>query len=215
MIRVNKRLSRWLWAFLLLGNVAFWWGTALVRSQPAPQSTSPTPTAAEQMALMAQQYTPELRQKVMALSPEVRQALQQLQASHTRHSEVLTLRQVMQEIFADYQSIVAAITMDNAEHAAESARRLANHRFPRGGLLPYLPLDKITTETLAVLPAMNAAVEGSATQLAQAAEQGDMGKAARLLGDIGMGCVACHQVFRGTPGTSGLLLPPQATPPTR
>ncbi len=179
MIRVDTCRSRWLWAFLLVSSITLLQGPALVRSQPAPQPTSPAPnvpTAAEQMALMAQHYTPELRQKVMALSPDVRQALQQLQVGHTRRSEVLTLRQVMQEILADYQSILAAIAMDNAEHAAESARRLANHRLPRGGLLPYLSLDKITTETLAVLPAMNAAVEGNATQLAQASRAGRYGQ---------------------------------------
>jgi hypothetical protein len=151
----------------------------------------------------------------MGLSPEVKQALQQLQARHTRRSQGLTLRQVMQEILSDYHSIVAAIVVDHAEQAAESARRLANHRLPEEGMLPYLPLDKITSETLAVLPAMNAVVEGNAVKLAEAAEQRDMATAARLLGDIATGCVACHQIFRGIPGQSSLLGPPSAPPQTR
>jgi hypothetical protein len=154
-------------------------------------------------------YTPELRQKFLALSPELRATLGKLHASHTRHSQQLTLRQVMQEILSEYQGIAAAVATDNAEQAADSARRLANHRIPAGGLLPYFPLDQINNESLAVLPAMNDAVEGAALRLAEAAEQGNMDEAATRLGEIASGCVACHQFFRGQPGISPLLLPAQ------
>jgi hypothetical protein len=152
-------------------------------------------------------YTPELRQKFFALSPELRATLGKLHAAHTRHSKQLTLRQVMQEILAEYQGIAAAVATDNAEQAADSARRLANHRIPAGGLLPYFPLDKINTGSLSVLPAMNDAVEGAALRLAQAADQGNMAEAAVRMGEIASGCVACHQMFRGQPGISPLLLP--------
>lgn len=53
---------------------------------------------------LVQSYTPELRQKVMALSPETNATVQKMYASHTRHSDTLTFRQVMQEVLADYQN---------------------------------------------------------------------------------------------------------------
>ncbi|MBI1425373.1 MAG: hypothetical protein GC149_18195 [Gammaproteobacteria bacterium] len=156
---------------------------------------------------MIMSWTPELRQKFLALSPELRATISKVHAGHTRHGKELTLRQVMQEILSEYQSIAAAVATDNAEQAADSARRLANHRIPVGGLLPYFPLDKINNDALSVLPGMNDAVEGSALRLAEAAERGNMAKAAVHLGDIASGCVACHQMFRGRPGVSAQLLP--------
>lgn len=156
---------------------------------------------------MVERFTPELQQKFLTLSPELRATLKKLQISHTRHSKVLTLRQVMQEILSEYQGIAAGIVTDNAEQAADSARRLANHRIPVGGLIPYFPLDKINDQSLSVLPAMNNAVEGAALKLAEAADQGNMSEAAIHLGEIASGCVACHQFFRGRPGVSPLLAP--------
>jgi hypothetical protein len=155
----------------------------------------------KQLALM----TPELQQKVKALSPEIKQFLAHVAAKHTRKSESATLAQVMQEVMGDYQAMALAISMDNGEAAAEAARRLADHRLPRGGLLPYMPLDKVNTQDLSVLPAMEMAVEGGSILLAEAAEKGDMISAAGHLGDVTRGCVACHQHFRGQPGTSNLL----------
>ena len=38
--------------------------------------------------------------------------------------------------------------------------------------LPYLPIEKVTTESLSVLPGMEAAVEGNAQKIAEAAEKG-------------------------------------------
>ena len=89
--------------------------------------------------------------------------------------------------------------------AADGARRLANHRIPVGGLLPYMGMDNITDDRLAVLGGFNDSVEGNANKLADAAAAGDMGTAASLLGDITVGCVGCHQVFRSYPGKSDLL----------
>ncbi|MGE3600459.1 MAG: hypothetical protein AB7N70_33440, partial [Dehalococcoidia bacterium] len=89
----------------------------------------------------------------------------------------------------------------------------ADHRIPVGGLLPYFPLDKITDEYLATLPAMNDIVEGSALRLAEAANRGNMPEAAVALGQVASGCVACHQVFRGRPGVSPLLLPASKSQP--
>lgn len=173
-----------------------------------------TPETQKQLAKMSpeertmvERFTPELQQKFLALSPELRATLKKMQVSHTRHSKVLTLRQVMQEILSEYQGIAAGIATDNAEQAADSARRLANHRIPVGGLIPYFPLDKINDQSLSVLPAMNDAVEGAALRLAEAADQGNMPEAAIRLGEIASGCVACHQFFRGRPGVSPLLAP--------
>jgi len=152
----------------------------------------------KQMALM----TPELRDKANALSPEIKQFLMKVALKHPRQSDSLTLVQVMQEILADYQAVATAIAVDNGELAADAARRIANHRLPRGGMLPYLPLEKVSTKELSVLPAMEEAVEGGARQLAVAAEKGDMVAAAQHFGTVTSGCVACHAHFRGQPGTS-------------
>lgn len=148
---------------------------------------------------------PELQEKVRALPPEIQQFLLKIAIKHNRHSETLTMAQVMQEIQADYLAVGAAIATDNGELAADAARRIANHRLPRGGLLPYLPLEKVNGKDLGVLPAMEEVVEGGAMRLAAAAEKGDMAAAARHFGDITSGCVACHAHFRGQPGVSARL----------
>lgn len=184
-----------------------------VAEQAASNGISPEMQA--QMAKMSPEmkqqimsYSPELRQKVMGLSPDIRATMNRIHGQHTRKSNHLTLRQVMQEILSEYQGIAAALAVDNAEQAADSARRLANHRIPKGGLLPYFPLDKMNSTDMAVLPAMNDAVEGSAIRLAEAAENGDMAKAATHMSDIMSGCVACHQKFRGIPGVTAQLISP-------
>ena len=148
---------------------------------------------------------PELLEKAKALPPEIQQFLLKIAIKHTRHSETLTMRQVMQELLADYQTVAAAIATDNGEQAADAARRMAHHRLPRGGLLPYLPLEKVNAKDLGVLPAMEEAVEGGAMKLAAAAEKGDMAAAARHFGDVTSGCVACHAHFRGQPGVSARI----------
>ncbi len=148
---------------------------------------------------------PELLEKAKALPPEIQQFLLKIAIKHTRHSDTLTMRQVMQELLADYQAVAGAIATDNGELAADAARRLAHHRLPRGGMLPYLPLEKINAKDLGVLPAMEEVVEGGAMKLAAAAEKGDMAAAARHFGDVTSGCVACHAHFRGQPGVSARI----------
>ncbi|MCK9531799.1 MAG: hypothetical protein M0R77_14745 [Gammaproteobacteria bacterium] len=162
----------------------------------------------EQMALMQKQVAlmkPELQQKVKALSPETKKLLLQLLAQHTRYSDRVTFRQVMHEVLADYQSMVAGIVTENPEQAAEAARRLANHRMPRGGLLPYLKPEHINDAALSALLPFNETVEGNTLKLAEAAERGDMALATNYLTTITTGCVGCHQMFRGTPGLSDRL----------
>lgn len=174
-------------------------------SAETPQTPASMPVEMQQMMKV---YTPELRQKVMALSPELKGTIQQLHAGHLRRAKESNLRQIMHEILSEYQSIASAVATDNAEQAAEAARRLANHRIPKGGLLAYFPLDKVNTTDLSVLPTMNTAVEGSALKLAEAADKGDMALAASYMSDIMTGCVACHQKFRGVPGISANLMTP-------
>lgn len=186
---------------ILIGSVVS--GQALATDKPAPAGAANDP-----MQQMMMTYTPDLKQQVMKLSPELKKTVQQLHAQHTRKSKQLTMRQVMQEILSEYQSIAAAISVDNAEQAADSARRLANHRIPKGGLFPYFDPKNVNDADLGVLPTMNTAVEGSALKLAEAAEKGDMAKAAGYLSDIMVGCVACHDKFRGQPGVSARIIAP-------
>jgi hypothetical protein len=148
---------------------------------------------------------PELQGKVKNLSTDTKMSLMAILAMHSRYSEEATLRQVMIEVVTDYQGMVMGIMTDSREMAIDSARRLANHRIPVGGLLPYLGIDNISDERLAVLSSFNDSVEGNANKLADAVEAGDMTTAASLLGDIGAGCVGCHAVFRSLPGKSDLL----------
>lgn len=155
----------------------------------------------EQVSLMK----PELQMKVKALSPETRKILLNILAQHTRYSKSLTLRQVMHEVLSDYQSMMAGIMTDNPEQASASALRIADHRIPVGGLLPYLGIENITDQKLATLQSFNDSVEGKAKELAVAANNGDMGKASVLAGEMASGCVGCHTVFRGQPGISDLL----------
>lgn len=152
----------------------------------------------EQMSVM----TPDLQKQVQALSPQMKKELMKIIAKHPRRSKVLTLRQVMHEVLSDYQSITTGIITDNLEQAADSARRLASHRLPVGGLLPYMKKEDINDDKLGVLVPFNDAVEGNALRLAAAADAGNVNEAASYLGKIAEGCVSCHQVFRGQPGLS-------------
>ena len=165
---------------------------------------------------MMKTYTPELRQKVMALSPELKGTIQKLHAGHTRRAKETNLRQIMHEILSEYQSIASALATDNAEQAAEAAGawqppysqgRTAG-LFPAGQGQHQRPVGAAGDEHI---------VEGSALKLAEAADAGDMPKAASYMSDIMTGCVACHQKFRGVPGISANLMTPavQVTPNTQ
>lgn len=173
-----------------------------------PHSAQPNPADAQKtMQQMMSIMTPELQKKVQALSPQSKQTLSRLQILHDRRSDTLTMRQVMNEILSDYQRMASAIAMDNADMAVDAAHNLAHHRLPRGGLLPYMPLDKVKDETVDALLVFQDMVEGNTLRLAQAAQEGDMSKAAGYLGQIAQGCVACHNYFRGQPGISPLVVP--------
>lgn len=144
----------------------------------------------------------ELKQKIVKLSPSTKKTLISIYRHHDRHSQQATLRQVMHEVGKEYEMMASALFMDNPEMAADAARRLANHRIPRGGLIAYLKPEHINDQYLAGLDSMNAAVEGNAIKFAQAAEKGDMATAASLLSPIANACISCHATFRGKPGTN-------------
>ncbi len=181
-------------------------GTISHAAEPAAKPANPA-EAQKMMQHMMSLMTPELKQKVQALSPQSKQTLTRLQMLHDRRSDTLTMVQVMQEILADYQRMAAAIATDNADMAIDAAHNLAHHRLPRGGLLPYMPLDKVKDETVDALLVFQDMVEGNTLRLADAAKEGDMAKAAGYLGPIAQGCVACHNYFRGQPGISSNLVP--------
>jgi len=148
---------------------------------------------------------PDLQKQVQGLSKQTKMALMKILSGHNRRSKQVTLRQVMHEVLSDYQSIVSGLSTDNAEQAADAARRLANHRLPLGGLLPYMAKADINDDRLASLVGFNDLVEGNALRLAEAADKGNASEAASYLGPIAEGCVACHQVFRSKPGVSNRL----------
>lgn len=164
-------------------------------------------------------FTPEVRARLLTLPPAIlaRMGAEDKPSGRPRHKfeERFTARQVMQQLLADYQSIGSALAMDNGLQAAENARRLIDHPSPVGHVYPYVPLERITAANFAALPAMYEAVFGNARRLAEAAEAGDLPRAGQLYGEILQGCIACHRVFRGTPGVSASLVPetPATTPP--
>lgn len=177
-------------------------GIGLAQAQPAgPDMQKLQQMMNQQISLMK----PELQQKVKALSPKTKKLLLKIYSQHNRHSNQITLRQVMHEVLSDYHSMVTGVLTDNPEQAADSARRLANHRIPVGGLIPYLDMKFINDDGLASLAGFNDAVEGNAKRLAAAADEGDMVKASALVGEITTGCFGCHTIFRGVPGKSDLL----------
>ena len=76
-------------------------GLCLAGSWPVQAQEPPAvdPQAAEKQQLMS--YTPELREKAKALSPQTKQMLKQVAAKHNRPSPTFTLRQVMGDVMAD------------------------------------------------------------------------------------------------------------------
>ncbi len=181
----------------------------LVVGNVSADKSEPTLTDMKQLQQLLQKQVgmmkPELQKKVRGLSPQTKKILLKILSQHNKYSDKVTLRQVMHEVLSDYQSMVAGVMTDNPEQAADSAMRIANHRIPIGGLLPYLGLENINDAKLAVLEGFNDSVEGKAKELAKAANNGDMATASSLVGEIASGCVGCHVIFRGQPGISDYL----------
>ncbi|MCW8917369.1 MAG: hypothetical protein OQL08_00925 [Gammaproteobacteria bacterium] len=180
-------------------------GTVLAEEGMSAEQKAKMQEAQKMMQGEMKLMQPDLQQQVKALSPATKQAIAKIYSQHTRRSKTLSLRQVMHEVQSDYQSTATGILTDNYEQAADSARRLANHRLPKAGLIPYMKAEHVNDEMLGVLVPFNDSVEGNALRLAEAADKGDMTTAAEYFGKITSGCVACHQVFRGQPGLSPRL----------
>lgn len=195
---INKRIAFFAIAIFVASYL-------LANSAIAADATSKQMKLKQIMQEQIKMMKPELQKKVKALSPETKKSLMKILAQHSRYSKTATLRQVMTEVLSDYQSMLSGIMTENPEQTADSAMRLANHRIPVGGLLPYMGMKNITDDRLAVLETFNDSVEGNAKQLAKAARAGNMSKAATLVGSITTGCVGCHAVFRSKPGQSDLL----------
>ena len=176
--------------------------TSLLTANVDGEPKLTTQEAQQKMKASMSLLDKDLKQQIGKLSKSTKGTLVQIYRHHDRHSQQATLRQVMQEVGQEYETMVSALFMDNPEMAADAARRLANHRIPRGGLISYLKMEQINDELLAGLDSMNTAVEGNAIKFAQAADNGDMATAASLLSPIANGCVSCHAIFRGKPGTS-------------
>jgi len=172
---------------------------------PASAAESGMTALKERMQNQMKIMKPELKEKVQALSIDTKMSLMAIMAMHNRSSNQATLRQVMLEVLHDYQGMVMGIMTESAEMTADSARRLANHRIPRGGLLAYIGLENISDEKLASLDGFNSAVEGGAKRIADAAEKGDFVTAGSILGEMATGCVNCHTMFRKFPGKTDLL----------
>lgn len=202
----NRGITKPILAALVALAAVLTWGQA--PAQPSEAMKEKLKDMPPEKQKMMKRYSPELRQKVMQLSPSTHKKVNRLLSQHPRHSKKVTFRQIMHEVLSDYQAASLGIATNNGELAAAAARRLANHRLPKGGLFPYLPLEMINDEDLSVLPTMNTSVEGNAMKLAEAAEAGEMGTAAKQLGKVMSGCVACHEKFRGRPGVSQHLRGP-------
>ena len=183
-------------AALLIGSFVF---TSSVNAEPSMDKLKAT--LQSQIDMMK----PELETKVKGLSTDTKMSMMAILAMHNRYSDKATLRQVMLEVLQDYQGIVMGLMTDSSEMVADSARRLANHRIPVGGLLPYMGMENINDGRLGLLESFNDTVEGNSIKLAKAADNDDMAKVAELLAPITAGCVACHNVFRSKPGVSDLL----------
>ena len=188
-------------------------GMTLILSTSAAYANDNTP-AMDKSAMMAMQKVmksdmalmkPDLQKQVQGLSKKTKMEMMKILSKHSRRSKQLTLRQVMHEVLSDYQSIASGLATDNTEQAADSARRLANHRLPLGGLIPYMAKEDVNDNKMASLVGFNDLVEGNALRLADAADKGNTNEAASYLGKIMEGCVACHQTFRGQPGISDRL----------
>jgi mono/diheme cytochrome c family protein len=165
-----------------------------------------TPVLTEQQKSMLELYTPELQQRVLSLSPEILGRFAKGERSgKNQFEQQFTARQVMQQMLSDFQAIAASLALDNGKMAAENARRLINHPSPTGHVYPYVALDRINDANFSALPTMYEAVFGNAKKLAAAADEGNIPLAASYFGSVMSGCIACHQIFRGTPGVSNKL----------
>ena len=191
----RKRVLTALSVAVLLGASGVW-SQNVVADQAKPAATPPPQV----------KFTPEFMARVKALPPSFLKQFKGIAKKHDRKSAKATLRQVMLELASDTQCVVMGIASDSYEMVVECAARASHHRFPRGHLLAYGPLDNISMDFLKSIPSVNAQVEGGFDRIAEYARNENMMGAAEEFGKVMAGCVQCHAIFRMDMGNSPYIV---------
>jgi len=151
------------------------------------------------------ELTPELRQKLFALSPDcVPRSASCTPVTHATADA--TLRQVMQEILSEYQALPRP-SRPTIRTRRRQRKRLANHRIPWAGCCVLPPRQGHQR-----VPGRAAGDErhGGRCRAATRGRQrrrATMAEAASRLGEIAGGWRRLSPVFPRRPGVSPLLLP--------
>lgn len=106
----------------------------------------------------------------------------------------LTMMQVMHDLAFQLNRVEFGIMTQNRRMIEEGASAIANHPMPKGGIKPYL--KKNAEQIKAVIPAMDANIHGTATQIAKNAAAAPMKDLQALYSVMSENCVSCHSVFR-------------------
>lgn len=106
----------------------------------------------------------------------------------------LTMMQVMQDLALQLHRVEFGIMTQNRRMIEEGANAIANHPMPKGGIKPYL--RKNAEQVKAVIPAMDATIHGTATDMASHAAVAPMKDLQALYSVMAENCVSCHSVFR-------------------
>ncbi|MBF0292119.1 MAG: hypothetical protein HQK86_08185 [Nitrospinae bacterium] len=106
----------------------------------------------------------------------------------------LTMMQVMHDLAFQLNRVEFGIMTQNRRMIEEGANAIANHPMPKGGIKPYL--KKNAEQIKAVIPAMDATIHGTATDMASHAAVAPMKDLQALYNVMAENCVSCHTVFR-------------------
>lgn len=106
----------------------------------------------------------------------------------------LTMMQVMHDLAFQLNRVEFGIMTQNRRMIEEGANAIANHPMPKGGIKPYL--KKNADQIKAVIPAMDATIHGTATEIASHAAVAPMKDLQALYNVMAENCVSCHTVFR-------------------
>jgi hypothetical protein len=106
----------------------------------------------------------------------------------------LTMMQVMHDLAFQLNRVEFGIMTQNRRMVEEGANAIANHPMPKGGIKPYL--KKNAEQVKAVIPAMDANIHGTATDIASQAAVAPMKDLQALYSVMAENCVSCHSVFR-------------------
>lgn len=106
----------------------------------------------------------------------------------------LTMMQVMHDLAFQLNRVEFGIMTQNRRMIEEGANAIATHPMPKGGIKPYL--KKNAEQIKAVIPAMDATIHGTATDMASHAAVAPMKDLQALYNVMAENCVSCHTVFR-------------------